>query len=398
LTPFATTPNQIALASYLDQASGTATGDLSTALTQLTLLSPAQLGAALNQLSGEIYPSMGVVLRQTTTTQLQLLSNRLAMLTAPGVPAVSSSQRPGGVRFVSRQVNDSTMAATPQEVTGSTPLSWTSWAQGYGLGGNVSGDANATGVNYQLGGTLFGVERWLNEAAMVGVLGSYSYTSVRDRADSSNAQINSYQVGLYELLRQESFYLSNVDAFGQNNYNVTRPISIGGVQQTAKGSATGNQFAHYSELGKSFELDDVKVQPFCGLQYIYLDQRALTESGAGSLDLTTSNQAVNSFRNVLGARVSAETSWEGIVIIPTLAARYQHEWGNGAQVITSSLSGVPTAQFVTTGTKTGRDFGIFSAGFTAYVTEQLSIFGSADAQVATGLAAVIGSGGLQYSW
>ena len=398
ISPLAQTPNQAAVASVIDQSSATATGDFANAITQLTTLSSGQLSNALNQLSGEIYSSIGAIERQTTTLELQLLSNRLAGLTGPGVPAVTSTQSNSGIRLVSKQ------AANPQSSnpTTSTPtpsqMSWTTWGQGYGLGGNVGGDGNAGGLNYRLAGTLFGAEKWLDEATMIGVLGGYAGTSIGDRQNGSSAQINSYQVGLYELRRMDSMYLSNVDAFGNDNYDTSRPINFGSVNTTASGKSSGNQWAHYTEAGTTMSFDDVKLQPFMGLQYMYLDQRGYTETGAGSLNLTTDNQIVNSLRQSFGARLSRETMWGSMLVIPTLAARYQHEFGNGTQLLTSSFSGAPTVQFATSGAQTGRNFGLFTLGATAYISDQFSIYGSVDTQIASQYTAIIGSGGLQYSW
>ena len=411
LTQSVQSSNLIAIASALDKTSGAATGDYANALTQLTTLGPGQLSGALNQLSGNIYPSLGVVELQTTTVQMQLLSNRLAGLAWTRASSPSVAQRTNGIRLVSSQSSNSppTDGATGGSGSpavqsplfsseGSVSQAWTTWAQGYGLGGSFAGDGNAGSLNYRLGGTLFGVERWIGENTMIGVLGGYAATSVGSRQDSSSAQVSSYQVGLYELHRRDNLYLSNVDAFGNNSYNVSRPLTIGNIQQTASASSSGNQWAHYTEGGMNFDFDELRLQPFAGLQYLYLDQQGYNESGAGSLDLTTSTQIINSVRTGFGGRLYHETTWGGILVVPSLAARYLHEWGNGTNLVTSSFSGAPTVQFVTSGNHTGRDFGLFTLGATAYVTNSFSLYGTVDTQVATGYSAVIGSGGLQYTW
>ncbi len=394
----AQTPNQLAVATVIDQSSGSATGAYATAITQLTTLNSGQLSHALNQLSGDIYPSLSTIQQQTTTAQMQLISNRLASLTGPGIPAVSSISRKSNVRFVSSQGGAASSESDPADPFEDRPRSWSTWAQGYGLGGNIGGDGNAGGTNYRLGGTLFGVERWLSEYTMIGVLGGYAGTTVGDHQDGSTAQINSYQAGLYELYRQDSLYVSNVDAFTNDSFNVSRPINLGSSQVTATGTSSGNQWAHYTEAGKTFDFDDVRLQPFVGVQYMYLDQQGYTESGAGSLDLTTSRQIVNSTRSSIGARLSRETSWGSVLITPSLSARYLHEFGNGTQLISSSLSGAPTATFATSGNHTGRDFGLFTLGATAYLSERCSLYGNVDTQVASSFFALIGSGGIQYSW
>lgn len=395
LLKVAQTPNQIAVASVIDQASGAATGTLATQITQLTSLNAGQTQTALNQLSGDIIPSLATIQRQTTTAQLQLLSNRLALMMGPGSTSVAMQRRANDIRLVSSQPSGS-----PSSSNNSTTktLDWSTWAQGYGLGGNIAGNGNAGGVNYRLGGTLFGVERWLSDRTLFGVFGGFSANSLGNGQDGSNAQVATYQVGLYELHQDDWFYLSNIDSFNNDNYSTSRGINLGASQLTASGNSSGNEWAHYTELGTTLEFDDIRLQPFTGVQYMYLDQRGFTESGAGAFDLSTSDQIVSSVRNGVGVRLFGETTWRDILLTPMFVAHYQHEWGNGTSLMTTSYSGIPTAQFSVAGTQTGRDFGLFSIGTTASINDRFSLFGSIDAQVASGYSAVIGSGGFKYSW
>ena len=188
LSPYASTTNQLAIARIFDQTGSNATGDYANGITQLTSLSSAQLTNALNQLSGDIYGSLGAIERQTTTAELQLLSNRLAGLSGAGIPSVEVAQRRNSLRLVSSN-NDPVDSDVVPGRKSDSKFHWTSWAQGYGLGGNVGSDGNAGGLNYRLGGTLFGVERWFDANTLVGVLGGYAGTAVSDRQSSANAQI-----------------------------------------------------------------------------------------------------------------------------------------------------------------------------------------------------------------
>jgi|GEM_PF-1732526 autotransporter-associated beta strand protein len=402
LSSVAQTSNQASLAAAIDQSSGSATGSYANVLTQLTTLNSGQVNNALNQISGSIYPSLSTIERQTSTAQLQLLSNRLAGMTGPGVPAVAATPRRNNIRFVS--TNGSSAPDNEEDddddspLLSSGPMSWTGWIQGYGLGGNIGSDGNASATNYRLGGTLFGFDRWLDESTMIGVLGGYAGTSVGTQQVSSTAQITSYQAGLYELHRRDSFYISNIDAFTNDAFNVSRSINFGTIQETASGNSSGNQWSHYTEAGSIFDIDDLKLQPFLGVQYMYLNQQGYTESGAGSLDLTTSHQIVNSVRNVFGVRLAGETMLGRFLVTPMVAARYLREWGDGTQLISSSVAGAPTVQFATAGNKTGRDFGVFTLGANAFLSDHFSLYGTVDTQVASSFYAIIGSGGFQYSW
>ncbi|WP_397570085.1 autotransporter domain-containing protein [Schlesneria sp. T3-172] len=398
LSPYAGTTNQRILASVIDYSSGSATGDYADAITHLTLVNPRGVQYALNQLSADLYPSLTTIEKQTSTVQLQLISNRLARLKSPGVMASAVAQTSSPLRLVSSQANEFAQGHNPAGVFPPATSPWSTWAQGYGLGGSISSDGNAGGSNYRLGGTLFGVERWLGERFLVGLLGGYAGTSVDNGLNSSTAQINSYQVGLYELIRGEEAYLSNMDFYGNNNYDLSRPMNLGDIHRTATGTSRGNQWSHYTEGGINLDFDELRLQPFIGFQYVYIDQQGVNESGAGSLSLRTDGQSINSVRNSFGARVYDERMWGDVLFVPSFAASYQHEWGNGTQMVSSSFAGAPTVQFATAGNSTGRDFGLLSLNGTAYFTDRFSVYAAVDGQFATRYSAVIGSGGLQYSW
>ncbi len=303
---YAQTPNQFAVGTALDASSGTATGDYQTVITQLQTLNSSQLPGAMNQLAGDIYPSIGAIELQTTTAWMQLISNRLAGQlrpvelggTAPEPAVAVAGQVNADVKLVSYTDSDGQVRREPCYTF--TPVStvprWTGWTQGYGLGGSVASNGNAGGLNYGLGGSLVGMDRWIDDNTVVGGFGGYAGTSLGDRLVGSHAAISAGQVGLYQLHRRGRFYLSNVDAFSNDGYKVTRPIDFGTINRTATGNSYGNQWAHYSEAGMSLGSGRTMLQPFAGLQYIYLAQGGYSETGAGSLDLSTSNQYVNSVR------------------------------------------------------------------------------------------------------
>src|SRR5262249_44639061 len=158
------------------------------------------------------------------------------------------------------------------------------------------------------------------------------------RMVTESARINAYQFGLYQLLRHNRLYFSNIDSFSNSDYSTTRQINLPGIARTAKANSSGDLYGHYSELGATLGSGQTRFQPFKGIQYIYLDQHGFSEDGAGSLNLTTSHQFTNSIRGSVGARLYQERRWRNLTYIPTLTGRYQHEFGNGTNLITSSLA------------------------------------------------------------
>jgi autotransporter-associated beta strand protein len=421
---YAQTYNQMQVATALDTIGPTATGNMATYLTALEGFSPSGVQQALNQLSGDIYPSISSIELQTTTAWVQLVTNRVAnqmqlatlaeegLVAAPGnddaeiytvsfnEPAIRSGSFDQPITLYGESKPLSASSAGPPLVYFRPRYrpKWTGWTQGYGLGGSLGSSGNAGALSYGLGGTVFGIDRWIGRNTMFGLMGGYAGSNVGDSSSVASSGINGYQVGVYGLHRFERCYAIGATAYSGDNYTTNRDVSVPGMPLTAHSSYAGNQFVKYAELGTTIGRGRTSFQPLTAIQYIYLNQQGFSESGAGVVDLNTGSQITNSVRGMLGARVFHEYHWGKRRWVPMLQARWQHEWGDGTRLVTSSFSGAPTVAFNTAGNTLGRDFGMFTAGSNLIVSPRTSIYAAYDLQTASRYTANMGSAGLQYRW
>jgi uncharacterized protein with beta-barrel porin domain len=341
---------------------------------------------------------------------MQLISNRLANMAQQSMtynegfvandgPVTSSIDSEIYQVSYNQPMEGRASGAAPMMTFRRTPRNrWTGWTQGYGLGGTVASNGNAGGVGYGLGGTVFGLDKWVSDNTAIGILGGYAGSTARDTLVPSSTSINGYQVGVYGIRTSGPLYLSNIDAYSNDTYQSTRQIGTGRAVLTAKGNTYSNQWAHYTELGGTCGSRYAGLQPFVGIQYIYLDQRAFTETGAGAANLNVSSQYTNSVRGSVGSRVFCTRRYGSVLVMPVASARYQREWGDGTRLITSSFAGAPTVAFNTAGNDLGRDFGLFGLGTNIILNPRTSLYAGYDLQVAQRYTANMGSGGLQYRW
>jgi outer membrane autotransporter protein len=407
----ASTYNQFEVATALDTLTNYYTsGDLHDLLQQLLLLTPEQQQQVFNQLVGDIYASQTSVELQTTTTWMQLISNRLANMAQQSLtynegfvandgPVTSSVDAEIYTVSYNQPMEGRASGAAPMMSFRRMPRNrWTGWTQGYGLGGTVASNGNAGGVGYGLGGTVFGLDKWVSDNTAIGILGGYAGSTARDTLVPSSTSINGYQVGVYGIRTSGPLYLSNIDAYSNDTYQSTRQIGIGGRALIAKSNTYSNQWAHYTELGGTCGSRYAGLQPFVGIQYIYLDQRAFTETGGGAANLNVGSQYTNSVRGSVGTRLFCTRRYGSVLVMPVASARYQREWGDGTRLITSSFAGAPTVAFNTAGNDLGRDFGLFGLGTNIILNPRTSLYAGYDLQVAQRYTANMGSGGLQYRW
>ena len=369
--------------------------------------------------TGDIHPSLFNIQIQNSTTWMQMLSDRMVL--SNNSPANSIRCTPSSIYFQSPIITlpatvNSTSTSTTQLVSFQEPCipvaedgcdgkskvnstkGWSVWASGYSLGGNVTGYNTAGGLDYRMGGAMIGMDRRLYENLFIGAFGGYTSSNVGNRGDASDASINDYQGGFYELWTFDSIYVSHITSFSGSTYNVKRPSLLDNQVGPAMSSTSGNQFTQYIETGTSLNYGGSLLQPFVGFQYIGLDRNNLVETGAGDTNLTSGIQTARSLRGSFGVRLARDYVWKGLVVTPTATARYVQEMGDGQPVFNMAYSSSPGTTFSTPGTFLGRNFGYFTLGGAIKCTSQVSIYGNAGAQVSPYYSAVTGSGGLQIEW
>ncbi|MBW3541919.1 MAG: autotransporter outer membrane beta-barrel domain-containing protein [Planctomycetes bacterium] len=271
--------------------------------------------------------------------------------------------------------------------------------QGYGLTGDIDGDGNAAGLDYNVGGALFGVEALLDRCTTVGLLAGYAHIDTSTDSRSDEADIDSYQVGAYARHACGNHYLLGLAAYGYDDIESSRRIAFGGIARTASAEFHGHQAMAYLEGGLTLNARSVLVQPLAGVQYVHLYQNDFTESGAGALDLSVDSTDADSLRPFIGARVSRPFYTSScVLVVPEVRAQWMREVLEDNQVVRSALVGAPANSFSARGVDLGRNFGLFGGGVTAWLNSGLSVFADYDLQAGENQTAHAGSGGVQVVW
>lgn len=372
----ADTPNQAAIATTLDTLNPLATGDRALVIDQLNLLAPPAARNAFDQLSGEIYADLPAVEFENTTRYLSLVTERIRNNSCYSLACCS--------------IDD-------EEERFERAPPWNAWVLGYGMGGDISGDGNASGVDYTLMGTAIGVDSDLDEFTSLGV--AYGFTPFLLDRSSDRADAEAHQISVYANRLFGQQYLLGVVSFGQNDFEVTRRIAFDGVNRTAESEFSSGQFAFYVEAGGNRNFGNYFLQPLIGLQYVNVSQDAFNETGADSLNLAIPKTTTDSLRSALGGRIARPFFTEsGAMVTPEIRARWMHEFFNDPQSVSPSFATAPDDSFTIRGVKLGRDFLVLGAGITAELTPSISAFANYDAQVSVHEQAHGGNGGLKWVW
>lgn len=423
--------NQIAVATYLDGEGSNPNLEFQDILTELRSLGDPELLAALDQISGSLYGTLPAANFQHTSYYLSQIASRLRNRMVPyGSPLygdfanVAPATSPRAAEIKQREIAlvsfaqgedaatsdssaDSSAASSADSRCGCDACdalpccgcsSWSGWIAGYGLGGDAHGDSNADGFTYGLGGTQIGLERQVSDTTALGVWGNFAWSNVRGDVLDENADIENYHFGAHLTWLNDDDYWIAIAGAGYDRYDVRRQMDVLAPVQ-AEGTMNGWQANAYLERGLTFCHNGWNVQPYAALQYIYLRQDELVETGAGALNLDVENLDAHSLRGILGGRFSKTVCTAGgRVLTPEFRVAWMHEFLDTNQVVNAGLAGIGGAGFAVRGVDLGRDWATLGGGFHLHMTDAVRLFAGYDVQLNSNQTFHIGSGGAEFVW
>jgi uncharacterized protein with beta-barrel porin domain len=398
----ARTSNQLQIATYLDSHSQLATGDFAAVLDALNVQTADGARSAFNQMTGQIHGTFSQLCVQNTSQMYLLLNRHIHMQQAQWSQNETAGNQLGGESPSSDIVLASYDSAT-QELSlvrrNDGDPTWDGWVTGYGLGGNAQGDGNASGGTYGIGGTLFAVQRGLDDRHTFGLFGTFAGLNLNLTDLAQAATANDFQFGSYLRGTNGCNYYLVASSVGFTDYSATRGIEFDGISRVAHGDTNGWQASAWLERGLQFQVGRSAIQPFMAIQYIYLRQNGFTETGADSLNLQVDGIDTNALRGILGIYGDRPVQLQnGQVIAPRLRALWLHEFLQPETSFNSTFSSVGGASFITQGLNYGRDWAVLGGGLNWLLTDRCSLFADYDLQVNAVQALHLGSGGLQYAW
>jgi outer membrane autotransporter protein len=381
----AQTPNQYAVGTALDLASPTATGDFSTVLDTISVLSTQQGPAALDAISGQQYADFGTT---------NVAGAALFMNTVGQQMALARGGAGGGQRQALAQ------ACEVEACEGTSP--WSVWASAIGGLGSVAGNGNSSTLTYNFGGAAAGIDYRLDPRFLVGLSAGYAAGNQWVDSFMGRGWTDTVSVIGYGSFTNAGFYADALAGYAYSGNQMQRQIQFPGLQRTANGSAGANQFLGQIETGYRIGLyapAAASITPFARLQGSTVTQNAFAEWGANSLSLNVAQQTTNSLRTVFGADLAG--------IIPLSSERslaldlrlgWLHEYADTGRPITAAFAGAPSNAFTVYGATPQRDAAVigFSAG--TNIAEATRLYLRYDGEISTGASNHTLNLGLRISW
>jgi autotransporter-associated beta strand protein/YVTN family beta-propeller protein len=388
-TPFAKTPNQIAVANALDHVS---TDPRESSLLSFLYREPTiNLPADFDKIAPDELSSLYEISFSFANVQEANIENRLGDIRS-GLNGFNSSLSLAGSPA---PIVDGKSGKTIEKNPILTPAAenrWGVFVTGNGDFVNVNGESNSPGYNFTTAGVTIGIDYRLTDHFAVGIAGGYAYTD-NNLVNSGRATVNSARGGVYATYFTGGFYLNAYAGGGYNNYDVRRA----GLQGFATGSTDGAEFNGFFGAGYDFRLSShVTLGPIASLQYTAVHLSGYQENGSlAPLDIQGDTQ--ESLRSNLGLRLFSFWRVGPFLLIPELRASWQHEFKYSALPITAQFASGADGAFTVHGPGIGHDSALIHSAIEVRWNDRWSSFVGYDGNVGRGGYDSNGvSGGLTY--
>lgn len=395
--PIIPPPNPVVIADTLDDFVEDG-GVLPAGFTILALaLTPAELAAALAELSGEVGTAVSPSGIQSMNAFMDVtLGGRSGprMTVAPPEPAPSTvsvlGYGPGALPAYDRTISIS-RAVLPQRT-------WGMWVAGFGDRSVTYGNAalgTHTRTSDLLGGAL-GIDFYPDPDTIIGIAAGVSGTRFGLSDDFGSGTVTTYHAGVHARREFDAAYLTGALAYGFSNVSTDRTVTIAGTDRF-----TANFGAHSvgGHIEAGYRLG--WITPFAALRGQYYWTPAYSErtvAGASTFALDYAARTATSLRSELGAQVEwSDTFNEDTTLVLRLRGAWAHEFGSNSAV-TASFRTVPGSSFTVAGATPNRDSLLVSAGAEVRLRDGFYFAGSLNGRFAGNAHAYGGAIKLGYTW
>jgi outer membrane autotransporter protein len=363
----------------------TSGGTLPLSYQLLSLLSPTELGAALDHLSGEVGTGAAPASFAGTNSLLDLVTTGTAgprVLVSRPLDAPQSGQ---SVSVMGYSAPSPTVADPfgPSSLQGPTfglalepePAPWTAWLAGLGSVTHIEGDGaiGSHHLDINTAAIAIGIERHFGSDASLGLAVSTGATQFSLSDALGSGTDTPYQVMLYGRADSDAAYITGAFTAGLHHITTDRTVDFAGSDRL---------WSEYDAMGVGGQVElgyhSGPLTPFVALRANSLSSPAYSEtvkSGSGSYALDYAAHTTSRLNSLIGVRaeMSALLGDNGTVTLFASAA-WSHDYLNDP-ALEASFQMLPGSSFEVEGASAPADSLVVSAGADFAFASGLSLSG-----------------------
>lgn len=338
------------------------------------------LAGALQQVAGEEFQTGQSQIAELRSDAVAAIGNRMAALRSGAVGGTLASAHPA-VRPGAEDDAGWTMSGKISDVfLGRFGVFFSAGAEF----GSKDATAEADGFEFTSPSVTVGADYRVTDSVVVGAAFTYDridvdFDTTTDSAAGQELDTDGFLFSVYATASiTDALFVEGIVSGGFANHASTRRITSDVRFFTDDRSALADfgstQFGFVLGGGYDIAIDAVTVTPLAQVEYVHADIDGVTETGASGLNLTISDQDVDSFTTQIGAQASVAVSTGVGVLSPFVRGQYVREFLNdndGAlvsfanEVALSPGLTAPRSQFGLATEEVDRDYGRLTAGVTA---------------------------------
>ncbi|MBV8175874.1 MAG: autotransporter domain-containing protein [Verrucomicrobia bacterium] len=245
---------------------------------------------------------------------------------------------------------------------------WGIFVTGVGEFTHVDGTDGAAGFDLQTGGVTLGADYRFTSNFAVGLTAGYAHVHA-DLVNNGSVDVNSGKFGAYATVFGNGLYLDTAVTGSVDGYDTHRTALLG----TANGSTNGSEVSFLVAGGYDWKKGGLTISPTANFQYTYVNLDGFTESGSLA-PLKYPYQHVDSETTAFGVKSIYDWHVGHVLLRPEISLAWQHEYGDQAYSVLSSLANGAGGIFSVTGPTIGRDSLLVGAGLAVLWNDRISTY------------------------
>jgi autotransporter-associated beta strand protein len=360
-------------------------------------LTGGNLGAALDQLSGQVHASTVSVLADESLYMRSAILGRLRQARyGDGAMTSMAALRMGGPQAFAADGSEFVAVGSPHATpppqagegaqrlrlatdgiegalsyaslpTKAPPLAPQAssdvvfWAQGFGAWGKFNSDGNAAAVSRDLAGFISGVDARVGSNGRAGIAAGYT-GSQNNTNGLGSANVETGHIAAYGGFGLGALNLRSGADFAFHTIATDRTIAFPGFFDRAFSNYDGYTGQVFGEVGYGFALANLAVEPFASAAWVGVHTDSGTERAlAAGLNFAAANLDVG--YATLGIRAASLVPLaHGMVLIPRASLAWQHAFSGVAATDVLAFQAAPAIPFAISGVPIARDAALIEAG------------------------------------
>jgi outer membrane autotransporter protein len=180
------------------------------------------------------------------------------------------------------------------------------WGQAFGSFGDFRGDAHTASLDRSSRGFVFGAD-YGQGPWRVGLVAGYTQTTLDQSGLSASANLDTYYVGAYGGFSFNGFDLKVGGLYTAHDIETNRSVAFSDYRDRLGANFNAQGWQLFGEVGYTFQVGQVSLQPFAGLTYVHVESDGFLEEG-GPAALMSEGMSRSFGYSTLGLRASTEVA------------------------------------------------------------------------------------------